>query len=248
MIANALALSNVAFLARAGASDPLAGIPFSIRLQTHIPGSNTPLGLYQDIACTIPATQDGDPIAAWRDELSDSGLVAIQADTQKQPMLVFEASVPTIMFDGVDDFLKTTTFTLVQPEQVFAGAIFNGPQVTNDTLLDGNASNSMRLYRSLDLAVALFAGSFFPDKATTPESWHVYEPIFNGVSSQLRIDEGSVTTADAGSDPASGMTVGAMGGGGECGPVSVVCLMVCPSILTEADRELVNTYCQNLLP
>lgn len=86
--------------------DPLAGIPFSIRLQTHVPGSNTPLGLFQDVACTMPATQDGDPIAAWKDVLSNSGLIATQSDTQKQPILFFDNGVPSVLFDGVDDFLS----------------------------------------------------------------------------------------------------------------------------------------------
>lgn len=85
--------------------DPLAPFPWAVRLQTHIPGSNTPLGLYQDVACTIPCTMDGDPVAAWRDKLSTSGVIATQSSSQRQPILVFVGGVPTILFDGVDDCL-----------------------------------------------------------------------------------------------------------------------------------------------
>lgn len=84
--------------------DPLAGIPFPLRLQTHR-GDGVPLGLYQDTACTIPATDDGHSVAAWRDELSDSGVVAVQSVSTKRPTLRFAVGKPVLQFDGVDDFL-----------------------------------------------------------------------------------------------------------------------------------------------
>ncbi|WAC18937.1 hypothetical protein OVA24_17025 [Luteolibacter sp. SL250] len=64
-----------------------------------------PLGLYKDTACTIPATHDGDAIAAWRDELSGSGLVAVQSITSRQPALRFTGGIPWLDFDGIDDLL-----------------------------------------------------------------------------------------------------------------------------------------------
>lgn len=87
--------------------DPLAGLTFAIRLQTHS-GDNVPLGLWQDTAMTIPALNDFDPIAAWSDELSDSGQVALQSDTNKRPILLFVDGVPTVDFDGIDDVLVHT--------------------------------------------------------------------------------------------------------------------------------------------
>lgn len=75
--------------------DPLAGIVLSLRLQTHN-GDNVPLGLYQDTACTVPATEAGDLIAAWRDEISDSGLTALQATEGKRPELQFVSGVPCV--------------------------------------------------------------------------------------------------------------------------------------------------------
>lgn len=67
-----------------------------------------PLGLYLDTACTLPATADGDAIAAWRDESSGSGLVAVQSVSTKRPTLRFVSGVPVLAFDGVDDFLTIT--------------------------------------------------------------------------------------------------------------------------------------------
>lgn len=87
--------------------DPLANIPFALRLQTHR-GDGVPLGLYQDAACTVPATLAGQAVAAWRDELSGSGLIATQSVSTKRPILRFTAGVPWLEFDGVDDYLDVT--------------------------------------------------------------------------------------------------------------------------------------------
>lgn len=88
------------------APDPLAGITFTLRLQTHSGFGATPLaplGLYQDAAKTIPATQDFDPVAAWEGVLMGVPVTAVQADEDKQPYLLFVDGVPTVVFDGVDD-------------------------------------------------------------------------------------------------------------------------------------------------
>lgn len=87
-----------------GDADPLAGITTILRLQTHN-GNGVPLGLYQDTACTVPAVDDGDPVAAWRDELGTSGLLAIQSVETKRPLLRFVDGFPILEFDGVDDYL-----------------------------------------------------------------------------------------------------------------------------------------------
>jgi hypothetical protein len=89
---------------RRGWVDPLAGITFALRLQTHR-GDGVPYGLYQDTACTIRATADGHSVAAWRDEISGSGLVAIQGTSTKRPTLRFSGGIPWLDFDGVDDAL-----------------------------------------------------------------------------------------------------------------------------------------------
>jgi primosomal replication protein N len=119
-------LRNTGVLTRSGvirrdhAADPLERIPFSLRLQTHR-GSGVPLGLYKDTSCTIPATSDGDAIAAWRDEISGSGLVAVQGVTTKRPILRFVSGLPALEFDGVDDHL-TLTLARTFPFSLAVGA------------------------------------------------------------------------------------------------------------------------------
>lgn len=84
--------------------DPLADYAFHVRLQTHM-GDNVPLGMYQDVACTIPAVNDFDPVAAWRDEITGSVILFTNADPDQQPMLRFIGGVPVLATDGLDDVL-----------------------------------------------------------------------------------------------------------------------------------------------
>lgn len=78
-----------------GDTDPIAQYDFALRLQTH-KGDNAPLGLYKDTALTTPALLGGDPVLAWRDELSGSGLVFSQSDPTRGFTLQYRAGRPVI--------------------------------------------------------------------------------------------------------------------------------------------------------
>lgn len=91
--------------ALSGEQDPLAGLSFALRLQTHN-GDNVPLGLYQDEAGTIPAVTEFDLVAALKDELGGSGLVLTQSDPDKRMVLRFNGGVPWLEPDGVDDYYE----------------------------------------------------------------------------------------------------------------------------------------------
>jgi hypothetical protein len=135
-------LSGSGILTRsAGWVDPLAGLPFTLRLQTHR-GDGIPLGLYQDTACTIPATADGHSVAAWRDELSDSGLVAVQSVSTKRPTLKFVSGKPVVRFDGIDDFLLIATVPTISGIVGFASsAMFGSSTQANGRLLSMAAAS-----------------------------------------------------------------------------------------------------------
>lgn len=61
------------------------------------------LGLYKDIACTQPAVEDGDAVAAIRDELTGNGLTFQQPQAERRALLRFVAGRPLLRFDGIDD-------------------------------------------------------------------------------------------------------------------------------------------------
>jgi hypothetical protein len=176
-------LSMALMVARRRAGDELSGIPFRLRLQTHR-GDGLPFGLYQNTACTIPATADGHAVAAWRDELSGSGLVAIQSVSTKRPILRIPSGNPVLEYDGVDDFLSVV---LPRP---FPFSLATGAK-SNTTAFGGMAG-----YGSGALAIGnAFAGfapssAFWlwgPDTGSTygnpgnlDTNWHVHQALVEG--------------------------------------------------------------------
>lgn len=164
--------------ASGGAVDPLAGITFALRLQTHL-GDNVPFGLYQDTACTVKATADGNPVAAWRDELSGSGLIASQSNAMQQPKLRFRSGVPVVTFDGVDDVLLLSS--LDSDDFVWIATAQTGGSVNsfraivdnaNVTSYFGHSSNEGGKACIIDGIGALRLGGSL---STNPEVWLAYE-------------------------------------------------------------------------
>ncbi len=94
--------------AAAGRADALSDVPWRGRWQTWQKtdaGKIKPLGLYQDLACTNPATAAGDVVMAFRDELGGKGLVLAQTNRDMAPTLQFADGRPVLRFDGTNDHL-----------------------------------------------------------------------------------------------------------------------------------------------
>src|SRR4051794_15888095 len=78
-------------------------------------------GTFQDAALTTPATANNDPVGGWSDQ-SGSGAVLTQATAGKRPLLKLanQNGLPTVTFDGTDDFLQKLYGTpFNQPITVF---------------------------------------------------------------------------------------------------------------------------------
>ncbi len=198
------ALSVVSASFTVSSADPLAGFNWAARLQTHIPGSNTPLGLYKDVACTIPATLQGDSVAAWRDELSASAIVFIQIDASKRPILDFVTSVPTLLFDGIDDFLASLTPTITQPNTQFIGI----QELSTGTILitassSGGFTDDQEVFIGTN-AWAYYAGAT-QSGGSIDSNWNVLTAVFNGSSSSLSVNGSSVSTANPGTQQCIGL-------------------------------------------
>jgi hypothetical protein len=223
-------------------TDPLAGISFALRLQTHN-GDTVPLGIYQDTACTIPADEEWDPVAAWRDELSDSGLVAIQANTDKQPLLVFESGVPTLLFDGVDDYLVTSNSTLSQPCSIMAVA-----QSSNNSGLylcdSADTINARMVQFTSGPGLRVHAGSSL-DQLGDVSVFQVLAAIFNGATSVNGLG-GVEVTGNAGSSNGQGYTLASGAGGGGYMSGSIAAFVAAASALDAPTRTIVKAYLDDI--
>lgn len=105
-------------------NDPIGYLnsTFLVRLQTHLPGSKTPIGMFQDVAGTIPATQAGDKVRFWTSVqgVDSGGLLAFFEATNAAPTLQFVNGYPVVRGNGTNSIL-TCSGTLI-PMSMFAVA------------------------------------------------------------------------------------------------------------------------------
>jgi hypothetical protein len=151
------------------------------------------------------------------------------------------------VFDGTNDAL-TASFTLAQPVTAFLVAKYDsGANTGVATMMDGATGNTMRVYRSASNALSIFAGANLASSATTPESWSVWEPTFDGSSSSLRANGSSLVAGNAGTATPGGIYLGVFGNGSSNpGPVSVAAVLLYARALSASERSSVRKWLGNL--
>lgn len=157
---------------------------------------------------------------------SGNGRTLLQSTTNNQPAWTASAinGKYAAVFDGVNDTLSSS-FTLSQPVTLFIVAKYDD-STTNASLFDGTTGNTMRVFRAAATQVAAFAGAQLSSSNTTPESWHIWELIYNGASSSIMADGTSLASGNAGTASGNGITLGTFGNGfsspAKCSMASVV--------------------------
>jgi peptidoglycan/xylan/chitin deacetylase (PgdA/CDA1 family) len=132
-----------------------------------------------------------------------------QADTSKSPTF----SEDGLVFDGVNDYLKTVAFTtLSQP--IYYYIVFKQKTWTlYDNIIDGNSStNRTRIYQyDNNPEISMFAGDVLVTNSTyiNLDSLGIIRCLFNGDSSMFRMYKKSEFTGNAGNYGISSLTVGA---------------------------------------
>ena len=149
----------------------------------------------------------GSGVSQWADQSGNSRHL-LQATDAARPSLQGDGS---ILFDGVDDFLKCSAFTLNQPETVYA--LFKPVSYTvNDRVFDGNTTNTGVLYQDgTTPSYGIFAGSGPVSRAGPVVGvYGAVAAVFNGVSSALQFSGGTQIGA-AGAGNMGGFALGSRG-------------------------------------
>jgi hypothetical protein len=161
-------------------------------------------------------TSSGGTVSSWANQTGGEALV--QATSGNRPTLESDG---TILFNGVDQFLKTAPFTLNQPTTVY----FLGRQVTWTSarrVFDGDGSNSGTLQQiTATPQLRAFAGSASSTISPTLGTYSVITTVFNGASSVLQLDSGAPITGNFGAANMGGFTLGARGLVAEYGNIQV---------------------------
>jgi hypothetical protein len=163
--------------------------------------------LFQDSAMSTAVSADGHPVGACLDK---SGLARSPLQTVAVRRPVYKLSgiggLPSIEFDGVDDWLTCTGWTIAQTDTVF---VVCSRSVTGGTTLDG-ASVTGRQSISVNLSQWAFnAGSTDIKAGAWDANPHIHSVVFDGASSLQRLDGTQIAAGDASTNALEGIVVGA---------------------------------------
>jgi hypothetical protein len=156
----------------------------------------------------IGITSSGGLVSQW-DDASGNARHLIQATGTNQPALQGDNS---ILFDGVDNFMKCDAFTLNQPFSIY----IRGRHVTWTSgryWCDGNTTPTgailmLPVTPQLQIHAGANVGS---NGALAVNTYGAIGTVFNGASSILRVDATSQPGLNPGAGNPGGFTLGARG-------------------------------------
>lgn len=152
-------------------------------------------------------TVTGAGVSQWDDQ-SGNGRHLLQATDTNRPALQADGS---ILFDGVDNYLKCDAFTLNQPATFY----LRFRQVTwtdQDRIFDGNTLNASPLYQaSATPTIRIFAGTaeVADNGNLAVNTYGSVAVVFNGASSSILVNATTETTGNPGASNPAGFTLGA---------------------------------------
>lgn len=185
-------------------------------------------------------TVTGAGVSTWADKSGNSRDLLQGTDTNR-PALQSDGS---ILFDGVDNFLKTAGFTLNQPTTIYI--LFKSVTWTaDDRVFDGDADNSGALaqFGTTPQLTPYAGGNTIADGNMPVNTYAVCTTVFNGASGFFQVNANTGTTENFGAANMGGVTIGRQGTTAALfGNVQVKEMMICASAHAAAQRSAVRSY------
>lgn len=212
------------------------GIPFT-------PASLTPAAWFR---FNSGITVTGSGVAQW-DDASGNNRHLLQGTDANRPPKQVDGS---LLFDGTNHFMKCTGFTLNQPTTVY----ILGKHITwtaGDCLFEGNAAGTGRVAQtgsSPNLRASSDAGITFidsnPDLAL--DTYGVITAVFNGASSQIRINSNAAVSGDAAAGNMGGFNLGSRTTTANAANIQVKEIIICAAANDTATQDQVIAYLNTL--
>ena len=163
-------------------------------------------------------TMDGSNRVSQWDDISAAAANHLTQATDAKKLVWTAARVnglPTLIADGADDCMLTAAFTWNQPECIYL--VMNMISFTDvDYILDGVAIYKMVFYQNAPSpGMALYTDTFYVSGCRNTDlavgSFGIVRVVFNGASSEIRVNNNVATTGDPGTGSAGGFTLAAAG-------------------------------------
>ena len=193
--------------ARVGASASAAGAATA----TMAGSSETLVGFPTDYVAWYQynrgITEVSGAVSQWDDQSGNANHIT-QGTAGNRPIRQADGS---ILFDGTDDYLISSAFTLNQPHTRYI-LLKQVSWASGDEWSDGAVNNTGTLYQKTTTPrIGTYAGSFGPENDDLAVgTYAVLIAVFNGASSVLQINSGTATTGDVGAANMGGFIIGAL--------------------------------------
>ena len=148
----------------------------------------------------------GAGVDTWADQSGNGRDLRQTVDTNRPS----KESDGSILFDGVDNYLKANSFTLVQPETVY-GLLSPITWSSNDRIWDGEAAESGAVYQAGSTPEVRGASGATPSPGNTDfilDTYAVLISQFNGTSSLTQVNKNAALVQDMGTSDMSGFHLG----------------------------------------
>ena len=210
------------------------------------PASIAGLQLWLD-AAQIAGLSDGDAVSTWADASGNANDVTQGTASSRPTYQTNELNgKPCVRFDGVDDFLRCTTFSQAQPLTILCVSKLTETGIATRRMFDG-ATSRVLIGQQFAPDLLFFAGSTAPNYTgyTLPWPWRYYTGVFNGASSQQFVNGASIGTANPGTQALTDLLVGCgfyLGSPTEFWLGDIAELIIYDSSLSAGNLALLHAY------
>lgn len=215
-----------------------------------LPTDLTGLKLWFDANDPTTITDDGGGLVSqWNDK--SGGANNVLATGNERPLVVADVQngKPVIRFDGITNFMEMTPFTQIN-QPVTIAIVCNMPTNTNSDrqVFDGVEANPQRIafLNSNDSPSRhfLFAGGLAFKSTNVDRVIRLFTLVYDGASSNLRIDSANIATADPGSNSTTGIKFGLEQFGTGPGDPDICEFVFYDRILSTQERTDLENYLQ----
>jgi hypothetical protein len=217
---------------------------------------------YTDTGLTTPGTTDGATIVGWKDQSANARHLTKMAKAGVSGVTLKTGQIdgkPALR--GASDHSSSLdrAFTLAQPVTLFLVLKITTWSSGNPYICDGQGGDTFDLVmRTATPNVGMFAGSHGPQNGDmVVGTWGIFCAIFNGASSQSRVNAGTAQAGSAGTSTTGGLTLfnayqlGTGGAGLNGGAIDIAAVLAYPSALSSGDettaRDDINSHFSNTI-
>jgi hypothetical protein len=159
-------------------------------------------------------------ITTWYDQ-SGNGLNLTQTTALNQPkivdagVLLVQGSKPTLFFDGVNDYIDSSSVTTGNPKSIFMPTKFSSlPALTEAVVFDSVTTNQAILFKAQNNAISLGFGNQITTSYTATTNYILYSIMHNGTNSNAYINSSTqiMSNSNLGTNAFNGLRIGGVRG------------------------------------